>query len=491
MKSNQSIDLGRSYIPGNMSASPKRIEEIKVKHDILGKAAIAGRKNEPRSDDTDLDENQRSLIDETQGFVAGITRLAGNEITQRTNTALSLMPYPLDTALEHANITRHAAEAKDLFRDDLETASKNQQRALRDMRTFEEDNKLGPHSAIYKDDRAMFIALLILLILGESGFNAFSFEELQDRGLLGGLMLALSVGVANVVMGLGTGFLGFRLMIHVRPALRILGIAITVGLLTAALALHLALGDLRETISHDAKAQIDFLVILKPWRWFAYTSIPPFVLFAVGLATFFVAALKGRGGSWGVVAPYWHHEVMDRRYRAADRILEDAKANFKNGLQNAFDGELTKLRAGLLSETANLAEIRRLVAEAQGIERTMADSIVDEIGRQHLWLRTYRDRNRAVRTTPAPAYFDSYPEFDELRRTRLDMSSLQSVAATAEQVVAENRSRLAELQRKTLQEQTATIEALMTVVSSAERRATQQMNKDDAIGETRTAQRVD
>ena len=235
MKSNQSIDIGRSYIPSGLSASPKRIEEIKVRHDILGKAASAGRKNEPRTDDTDLDENQRRLVDVSQGFVAGITRLAGNEITQHTNAAQALSPHPLDTALERANIAREVAEAKDLYRDDFETASKHEQRSCRELRTMEEDNRLAPFSAIYKDDRAMFIALVVLLIFGESFFNAFSFEELQDRGLLGGLMLALSVGVANVLMGLGTGFLGFRLMIHVRPALRLLGIAITGVLLTAAL----------------------------------------------------------------------------------------------------------------------------------------------------------------------------------------------------------------------------------------------------------------
>lgn len=491
MKSNSSISLGTTYIPANTTLSPKRIEEVKSKHDILGKATIAGRKNEPHSSDRDLDETQRALIDETQGFVASVTRLAGSEITQRTNAARSLTPSPLDTALERAGIRRQVAEAKDWSRDDLELAFKKQQRTLRDLRQFEVDNKLGPQSAIYKDDRAMFIALLVVLMFGESVFNAFSFEELQDRGLLGGLMLALSVGVANVVMGLGIGFLGFRLMIHRQPSLRMLGIAITVILLTAALALHLALGDLREAIGHDTKAQIDFLVILKPWRWFNYSSISPFVLFAVGIATFLVAALKGRGGSWGIVAPYWQHDVMDRRFRDADRVFEDAKANLKDALQNAFDGELAKLRTRVDTETANIAEIRRLVAEAQGIERTMNDSIDDEIGRQHIWQRMYRDRNRTVRTTPAPAYFDTYPEFNELRQTRLDLGELQSVSQQAEQVLTQNRKSLAELQEKILDEQTATIDALLTMVSTAERRATQQINKDDAISDARLAQRVD
>ena len=121
----------------------------------------------------------------------------------------------------------------------------------------------------------------------------------------------------------------------------------------------------------------------------------------------------------------------------------------------------------------------------------MSDSINEEIGRQHIWLRTYRDRNRAVRTTPAPAYFDSYPQFTELRETRLDQTELHAAAATAEAILAQNRSRLADLQEKILRDQTAAIEAMLTMISSAERRATQHMNRDDAIGETRTAQRAD
>ena len=131
------------------------------------------------------------------------------------------------------------------------------------------------------------------------------------------------------------------------------------------------------------------------------------------------------------------------------------------------------------------------LSEAQGIERTMNDSIDDEIGRQHFWQRLYREHNMAVRTTPAPAYFATYPQFDDLRKTRLDLSELQAVLRHAEEVLAKNRKSLAELQEKILSEQTATIEALLTMVSSSERRVTQQINKEEAVSETRGAQRAE
>jgi hypothetical protein len=319
----------------------------------------------------------------------------------------------------------------------------------------------------------------LLLILAESVFNAFIFQELQDRGLLGGLVLASAVGLANVLMGAGTGYLGWRLAGHIRWGHRILGILLSAIFMAGAFALHLALGDLREAITHNIAAQIDFLVILKPSHWFAYTSIPPAVLFSVGVATFVIAALKGRGGTWGIVTPYWGHDTLDRRFRAADRAFEDAKANLKDALQNAFDGERQKVRMRLAQEAHNVDHIRRLAAEAHGKARTLSDSIQDEIGRLWIWLRMYRDRNRAVRTTPAPRNFEDYPAFEEWRRTRLDLTELTELVGVAERTLAENKTKLATLEDKTLQEQTATIDSMLTVIGASERRAALQVRKDD------------
>lgn len=291
--------------------------------------------------------------------------------------------------------------------------------------------------------------------------------------------MATSVGVANVMMGLGTGYFGWRLAIHKKVGLKLLGVTTTIVVSAAALALHLALGDLREAISHNTKAQIDFLVILKPWRWFAYTSISPFVLFTVGMGTFFIAALKGRGGNWGVVAPYWMHEHYDRRYREAERAVADAKYNLRAALQNAYDGELAKLHARLNSETANVEKIRHLLAEAQAIEQSLSNSISEELDRLHIWLRCYREANCSVRTTPPPAYFGTYPDFNELRVPRLNLSEVVALAQNAKQVLAKNRASLAEFQERTLNEQTASLEALLTLVASSERRIAQQISRDE------------
>ncbi len=487
MSRRSKLDPLTTFIPAGTDLSRQRIISVAAKHDIVNKAHAAGQKNEPATTDTDLDETQRALVDESQGFIGSVTRLAGTEITERANEVRTVMPRPLETVLEQSNVRRDVAEVKDKFKDDLDLALADRQRALRDLRAFEERNGLEPLSAIYKDDKAMFFAVLLALMLSESVGNAYFLQDMQSSGFLGAMLLAVSVGIANVLMGLGCGFLGLRLIIHIRWGLRLLGMLFAGVFAVAAVALSLALAGLREAITYNADAHIDFAIILSPTRWFAYTSIPPFVLFVVGVIIFIVSAMKARGGSLGVVAPYWHHDVMDRRFRKADLAYEDAKANFKDALANAYDGGRAKLKGRLDDEETHLTEILSLIHEGQDLERVLSDSIDAEIGRLHIWLRMYRDHNRTVRTTPAPSYFDTYPEFADWRTARLDLRALRQLAEDADKVLGENRAKLAALQDKLLQEQTAAIEAMATVLGAVERRASMLVEKDDAAARPRAA----
>lgn len=474
------IDSHSTFLPVRSDAADRRTKEVMEGLHVYDRAFDAGGRNEPPTSDTLPDECQRAIAAQSDVFVGTLTRITVEEVTERTNAMRLVMPAPLDTDLALSTIRREVAETTQRYTADLDLAYAEASRALRDLRGFEEKNRLAPLSAHYKNDTAMFGSGLVAIAIAEGGLNAFLFQEMQDQGLAGGLMVALAVSFANIFLGLGAGFLGWRLIVHVKPLLRLLGAALTGLFMAAALALHLALGDLREAITHRADAQIDFLVILQPWRWFDYTSPAPFVLFVVGIAAFVVAALKGRGGTWGVVAPYWGHDVFDRRYRAAQAVLLDAKDNLKDALANAFEGERAKLLARHAGDVSNVAEMRRLAAEAQGIARTLKDSIQAELGRLHLWLRAYRDANRQVRTTPAPAYFETYPGFEEWMTSRIDLSELTGLVSEAERMVAANSRDLGALQDLTLEEQIATIERLEEAFGKSEARAGERIARDDA-----------
>jgi len=207
MSKSPKINVGSIYIPTNTGASPDRIAEVLALYKITERAVEAGQKNEPRPADTHPDETQRQLIDQSLGFVGSVTRLTGDQITERVNRIRLITPGVLDTRLAQSTIKRRVVEEKDKYKDDLGIAYEERQRAVRDLRGFEEQNRLPPFSAVYKNDLLMSCSTVIAVILAEGVFNSFSLQDLQSNGLVGGLALALGVGVANVLMGLGVGFL--------------------------------------------------------------------------------------------------------------------------------------------------------------------------------------------------------------------------------------------------------------------------------------------
>jgi hypothetical protein len=129
--------------PARSGTNDRRSYACPERHDILRRATDAGRKNEPSTADTHLDEMQRELIEASQDFVAAAMRRAGAEFTERCNRIRVKSAPPLDTALE-------------------------------------EENRRPLQSAVYKDDALIF--RLMLLAVFDAACNALFLQTLQDRG---------------------------------------------------------------------------------------------------------------------------------------------------------------------------------------------------------------------------------------------------------------------------------------------------------------------
>lgn len=479
MAMRKSLSHEGSYVPVGIGFSDARLKEISKKLNIERRATENGTKNEPSSKATGPDDVERSIIDVSQGFLNNISRRAERAITEFVNAMRQSAPARINTKLVEADMTRKARETLDVFGDSLVQVAQERHRKHRQLRAFEEQNGRAPLSAIYSRDTTMWVSTLSALGVGESLANAVFFQELQTGGYVGGFGLAAGTSLVNLAIGIGTGGLGWRLMSHRKSFLKALGLLTTSAFSTAALALHLALGSLRERITHDPNAQIDFMVILRPSEYFSYSSIPPFVVFSIGVATFLVAALKGRGGTWGIVAPYFGHDVYDRRFRQADSQLQEAIENIKSALQNAYDSHRKQLRAQHASDQGILNTLRRQRAEAHAIARTLGDSIKEEIARATIWLQSYRNKNKSVRDTEPPVYFDEYPTFDEWQSQRLNLGEVDALIEEAEETLAVNTATLTELEVLMLEAQTTAIDSLLDKIKTFDEDASKKVERDD------------
>jgi len=242
--------------------------------------------------------------------------------------------------------------------------------------------------------------------------------------------------------------------------------------------MHAALGELREAVSHDPDARVDFLALLDHRKWLHYSSFPPFVLFVGGIIIFLITAFKSRGGRFGPVAPYWDHDTYDRRHAIARETVEEAKEGLLNSIQESYDGEVSKLRDSHAADVAKLGSIRHIGADAHQITRVLADSIREEIDRVGIWLKAYRSVNVAVRTTLPPAYFHEMPNLQEWYARRLDLSGVDALIAEAERTVDENATTLATLQEKLIRDQTKVLAGVAAEIQASEQRATGRIVKD-------------
>jgi len=472
MSKHDPIIIDTVIIPTGDNLSHQRVEQVAKKLQIRERAIESGQKNEPASDATDLDETQQTIIREGDHYTLAMARRAKTEIADRENEIRQTMPLPLNTLIEEANIHRQVADTTNRHKDALDQAHQAKDLARRALRGFEESNKLPPESAVYDGDWTMFISILLTLILIESAANGYFLQELGDRGWLGGFSIAVGISVINVMLAFITGFVGWRLIPNVKPLRRMIGWAVTIVGMILAFALLLALADLREAVSHDFNARVDFLTIFDYRKWFRYTTFPPFILLVGGVLIFLITAFKARGGRFGPVAPYWEHEEFDRRHKTAREIVLHAENDLQNSIQDAYNGELSKVRERHAADEIKLDGIRRIAAHAHQITRVLTDSIREEIARVAIWLKLYRDTNRAVRTIPAPAYFYDIPDLQEWYARRLDLAGVDGLVTQAEEIVDANASKLAALQEKLIHEQTQVLARVAAHIDANRERAT-------------------
>ena len=94
--------------------------------------------------------------------------------------------------------------------------------ARRELIAFQMKNRLLDRTAHYPESRLLHIAIVFALIAGEGVMNASFFP--QDLGLIGGFVTAVLVSVGNVALSFMTGVLFLRLLSHISPLKKTLGL---------------------------------------------------------------------------------------------------------------------------------------------------------------------------------------------------------------------------------------------------------------------------
>lgn len=451
------------------------------------RAKEAGQQNLPHKDDRDLDEAQRQVVAETQTGANLLKQFLANQLNGARDKLHGRSPRPLQVELLRAEANAAVSEAKLAHGATLEELRLAERRKLRDLRKFRADHRLG-RDAAYADSRLLPVAMLCALILFEGIANAYIFQAAVNDGLVGGAIYALLFGTVNVLLGfLVTGYTGLRLIGHVKPLLRALGALFVLAGASAGFAWNLLVAHYREALernldagaaSIDVAAFLDPELLASPAIWFHLSSLEAWALLLFGLIIFAGAAYEGRGGRGLFDDPYPGYRAVHLAHREAHEAYSEAQADYSQAVRDAYAGVLAELHNRHAADADALDEIAEITDQAEERAAEVRDSVGEWRDAGMALLRAYRENNRAIRTAPAPAYFDAYPPFDELAANLADAAGLRRDADQAADTHAANATILARLEEELALARTRETEIFLAEIAAIEARAEQRLDTD-------------
>jgi hypothetical protein len=362
--------------------------------DLLAHARAAGARNLPATSATVPNEVEQAAIHQAQEDhldAARRARDARDHAVAEFDALERSLPErrDLDRVVERAQERVEAELGSDRSVkercEDLHRAHLALRRLIRELGLAREPR--------YPASRLLHYGLIAALFVLEAVVNAGFFARLSPDGLSGGVLLAAGVALVNVGLGLLAGDVLLRHLHHPRHHR-----LAQVGLIlygTATIACNLVVAHMRDIALTASSASSEFPVL----------SFESWLLFALGVISSLMAARAAYladDPAPGFGRAHRRFVQAQREFRSAQEGLHARLLAYVQAIPDGCAAVLTRMRDGL----GHLVKIRLRVNEV--IEVYDGDRVRCETTCTHV-LRVYRGENRAVRTSPAPQYFEDYP----------------------------------------------------------------------------------
>jgi len=341
---------------------------------------------------------------------------------QQARDAFARLLTPVEPSLEKLRSDHTAA---------LHQAKENEARAVKHLRWFQQKHGLHHRAASYPTSPLYHFALVAALALVEWISLAAFYAEGSDFGLLGGVLIAMTLSIVNISLVLLAGGL-LRYVNHGsgrRKALALTGVAVLYAgfLLVTFAAAHyrVATSDIAQSQpetaapagtslpSHVAADFDQWRAARLAWRRFAgnpvgFDDVFSWILVVLAVVFGIFASYKG----YRVDDPYPGYGQLDRELNARRALYEGQKAEYCRLVDQVFDRILAE-QARLFSDVkANIEHYQELVSQSDDERRVFVHEVAEMQDACNILLKRYRQTNARARTSPAPYYFQHSFAFD-------------------------------------------------------------------------------
>ena len=401
------------------------------------KAAAAARHDNPKTLSASLDVTESEICghfialarERREGCEARLARLqlerkatAAKIDVQQTRDAFARLLTPVEPSLEklRSNHTTALSQAKEV-----------EARALKHLRWFQQQHGLHHRAASYPTSPLYHFAVVAALALVEWISLAAFYAEGSDFGLLGGVLIAMTLSVVNISLAVLAGSL-VRYVNHRsgrRKALALTGVALLYAafLLVTLGAAHYraATGDIAQSPPETA-AQVgtslpshvttDFdqwRAARLAWQRFArnpvgFDDVFSWILVMLAVVFGIFASYKG----YRIDDPYPGYGQLDRELNAARALSEGRKAEYCRLVDQVFDLILDEQARLLTDVKANIERYQELVSKSDDERRAFVHEVAETQDACNILLKRYRQTNARARTSPPPHYFTDPFAFD-------------------------------------------------------------------------------
>ena len=420
-----------SHVADVVPDMQKLVEVARRTLEVDQKAADAGLHDNPKTVSTSLDATESEICAHFIGLARqrrescelNLARLqldrkatAAKIDVEQTRDSFARLLAAIEPGLEKLKSDHSAA---------LHQAKENEARAVKHLRWFQQKHGLHHRDAAYPESQVYHFAIVAALALVEWVSLATFYAEGSDFGLLGGVLIAMTLSVVNISLAVLSGCL-LRYVNHRsgrRQALALTGVALLYtcfALVTLAAAHYrVATNDIAQSqtpiaapgagpLSSRAPADLD------QWRaarlgWQRFATNPAgfddvFSWILIVLAAIFAGFASYKG--YRVDDPYPGYGELDRDVKRRRAAYETARAEYRRVVDGVFERTLEE-QAHLFSEVkSNIEYYQQLISRSEDACRAFAHDVAEIQDACNVVLKRYRQTNLRVRVSPAPTYFN-------------------------------------------------------------------------------------
>ncbi len=383
---------------------PIDVDRTAEKLDLKEKALVAGRANMPPSDSVDLDAVEQSVVDEVVAHVEGYyqdylqqSETLAQRIAERESQDTALL---LETEAKSA-IANLAVEAS-AATDSVHSARNDAIAREKELTRFKEEHRLVRPAVRLHQNKIYHVGVLLMLLLAEAVLNGQFLALGSEGGQIGGVLLALSIAVVNVML---TGiiarwvwpYVGYRYFLK-RAAATIVFLAY----LALVVGVNIAVAHFRDASASDpfdAAAKAWLMVRTQPLDLHDIKSV---MLILIGLLFATVAFVD----IYRMDDPYPGYGDVHRAWLDAIDTYVDVRAEKLSDLQAYLESIKSKLADLAQQVRAEQNNRTAAIAAKAGMKGSMRSFIGDCERAANLLLKIYRDTNRQARTEAPPRRFN-------------------------------------------------------------------------------------